>query len=352
MGVDTRPLQTRRDAEQLLDLVYSTYGLTYHRSFMYDADRVMELNRSGAVSSFLASDRETGRIVGHLAAIRPYFEIAPPSAAGEGPPVVEVGLSIVDPDYRSQHVQSTLAIEMVQGTANRYGSLRGFYMKCLTEHTHSQRSARRFCGSATALFLGGVPSWVVCDTGERHSRQPKTTLLVHCPYGESEGRTVFVPAGHADALADIYASCRLDRTLESVSTAAPPEGAAELRQWFDPARRHGVVRVSRPGLDLAPAVAAKVDWMLRGHMEHVTVLLPLTGPGVACAVHELEGSGLFFGGIIPDLEGVDTLVMEALSATLLDTDAITVLGDEAARLKAHVVDGWHRASEIRLARAG
>jgi hypothetical protein len=352
MGVETRPLETREDAEQLLDLVYSTYGLTYHRSFMYDADRVMELNGSGAVASFLASDSDTGRIVGHLAAIRPYFEIAAPLPSHQGPPVVEVGLSIVDPTYRQQNVQSALAIEMVQGTARRNTNLRGFYMKCLTEHTHSQKSARRFCGTATALFLGGVPSWVVCDEGERHTRQPKTTLLVHCPYGDAQPRVVHVPARHAAAMEDLYASCRLDRTLESVRGAAPPSGPTGLRQWFDPARRQGVIRVSRPGGDLGAAVAKKVEWMLRGHMEHVSVLVPLTGAGVAAAVPELEAAGLFFGGVIPDLEGVDTLVMEALGSPVIDTDSIVVLGDEAERLKEHVVDGWHRASRIRLARAG
>ncbi len=352
MAIDTRPLETLRDAEKLLDLVYSTYGLTYHRSFMYDAERVMELNASGAVSSFLAADRETGRIVGHLAAIRPYFEITAPRPSDHGPPVVEVGLSIVDPDYRNQNVQGALAIELVQGISVNNANLRGFYMKCLTEHTHSQKSARRFCGTATALFLGGVPSWVVCDTGERHSRQPKTTLLIHCPYGDAERRAVHVPAGHVDALADLYASCRLERELLPVSAAAPPAGPTAIRQHFDPARRQGVLRVSRPGADLGAAVAAKVDWMLRGHMEHVTVLLPLTGPGVASAVGELERAGLFFGGVVPDLEGVDTLVMEALSTTVLDTDSIIVLGEEAERLKTHVVEAWRKASRIRMAQAG
>lgn len=351
MSVDTRALETRADAEALLDLVYSTYGLTYHRSFLYDADRVLELNASSTIKSFLAADRETGRIVGHLAAIRPYFEIAAPLPANQGPPVVEVGLSIVDPDFRNKNVQSALAIEMVQGTAARIPNLRGFYMKCLTEHTHSQKSARRFCGTATALFLGGVPSWVVCDTGERQSRQPKTTLLVHCPYGPSEARRVFVPAAHADALEDLYAACRLERTVEPVKNAAPPAGPTRLREYFDPARRQGVVRVARAGADVGTAIAKKVDWMVRGHMEHVTVLIPLTGSGVAASVRELESAGLFFGGVIPDLEGVDTLVMEALSAPVLDTDAIIVLGDEAERLKEHVVEGWHRASKKVLSRA-
>jgi hypothetical protein len=349
MAIDTRPLERREDAEQLLDLVYSTYGLTYHRSFLYDADRVLEMNASGEVSSFLASDRDTGRIVGHLAAIRPYFEIAPPDPDAGGPPVVEVGLSIVDPAHRQQNVQGALAIELVQGIAARIPNLRGFFMKCLTEHTHSQSSARRFCGTATALFLGGVPSWVVCDTGERQSRQPKTTLLIHCPYGESERRVVHVPAGQAEALEDLYAACRLDRDLQEVRTAALPDGPTAIRQHFDPARRHGVLRVSRAGADLAAAVARKVQWMLKGHMEHVTVLLPLTGPGVAASVSELEAAGLFFGGVVPDLEGVDTLVMEALSTSVLDTDAIVVLGAEAERLKDRVVQGWRRASRVRLA---
>lgn len=352
MGIETKTLETLDDAKRLIDLVYSTYGLTYHRSFIYEPERMIELSRAGSIRSLIAVDEATGRVVGHLATIRPHFEIACPLPEGEGPAVVEVGLSIVHPDYRAKSVQGALAVATVMETAARNANLRGFFMKCLTEHTWSQRSARRFLGGATALFLGGVPAWVICDEGERRARQPKTTVLIYCPYGERDSRPLFVPASHEQTLRTLFTSCGLNRELRPVTAAAPPRGTTSLRHWFDPARRQGLVRVSRSGADLAEAVGEKVEWLARGHMEHISVLLPLTGPGVAAAVPALEARGLFFGGVIPDMEGVDTLVMESLAAKVLDPDRIDVLGDEGELLKDHVLAGWQATGGRALREAG
>ncbi len=352
MGIATKTLETLDDAKRLIDLVYSTYGLTYHRSFIYEPERMLEMGEAGSIRSLIAVDEGTGRVVGHLATIRPHFEIACPLPPGEGPAVVEVGLSIVHPDYRAKAVQGALAVATVMETAARNPNLRGFYMKCLTEHTWSQRSARRFLGGATALFLGGVPAWVICDEGERRVRQPKTTVLIHCPYGERVERPVFVPASHEATLRSLFASAGLSRKLQPVQEAAPPSEATELRDWFDPARRQGLVRVKRAGEDLVDAVAQRVDWLARGHMEHITVLLPLSTPGVAAAVPELEARGLFFGGVIPDMEGVDTLVLESLSAKVLDPDRIEVLGEEGELLKQSVMAGWRTTGGQALKEAG
>jgi hypothetical protein len=106
-----------------------------------------------------------------------------------------------------------------------------------------------------------------------------------------------------------------------------------------------VVRLLEPGADLIERVHDRVRWMIGGHIEHVTVLLPLSTPGVAAAVPELEARGLFFGGLIPDLEGHDTVVLEWISAAELDVDQIQVVGDEAVLLKDYVVREWRRSRE-------
>ncbi|MCP4867111.1 MAG: hypothetical protein GY898_00150 [Proteobacteria bacterium] len=350
MTVDPRPVLTLEDCKLLEDLVYSTYGLTYHRSFMYDAERLLDLNLTGSLTSMIAVDRESGECVGHQATIRPWFEIADPLPPGTGAPVHEVGLSIVRPDFRGRGIQDVLALALRAYQLENNAQSVSNYMKCLTSAVPSQKSGRRFGGRATALFVAGVPAWVVIDAESKGPKQPLTTVLLHCPGRADPPRLeIPVPAAHAAFLETIYASVGLPRDLEPILVAAPATGETRVRTWFDPARRHGVVRLAEPGANVAATVLERVRWMVKGHIEHVTALLPLSGPAVAACVPELEAAGLFFGGVIPDLEGCDTLVMEWVQAPALDTDAIVVLGDEGAALKQYVLEQWVRTARFRQA---
>lgn len=350
MTVAPRPVRSLEDCKLLEDLVYSTYGLTYHRSFMYDAERLLHLNESGALTSMMAVDSESGQAVGHQATIRPWFEMADPLPPGTGATVHEVGLSIVRPDFRGRGIQDVLALALRAYQIEHNLQSRANFMKCLTSAVPSQKSGRRFGGRATALFVAGVPAWVVIDSHSKGPRQPLTTVLLHCPGQADPPRLrISVPAAHAAFLEQIYASVGLPRDLDPIADAAPAAGPTELRTWFDPARRHGVVRLAKPGADLAATVVERVRWMVHGHIEHVTALLPLSEPAVAACVPQLEAEGLFFGGVIPDLEGCDTLVMEWVQAPALDTDAIVVLGEDGAALKAYVLEQWGRTARFRKA---
>ena len=90
-------------------------------------------------------------------------------------------------------------------------------------------------------------------------------------------------------------------------------------------------------------VLSSTKWLVNGHMEHITVLLPIDEPGVAAIVPELEEAGLFFGGFLPDIEGRDCLVMEYLSWDQLDLSGMDLLGEETERLRDAVVSEWQRA---------
>jgi hypothetical protein len=199
-------------------------------------------------------------------------------------------------------------------------------------------------GRASALLLGSVPSWVVHETGEQ--RAPMTTVVLHSPCVEGE-RAMWVPEGREALFTRLLADSPLRRRLMPARRGRL-RGATRLTCSFEPARRRGVVRVWRPGADLVDAVSSKVGWMLKGSMEHVTVLLPLRRE-VAARAGELEARGLFFGGFVPDLDGEDTLVLQALSRNLLDASTIAVQGDEAELLRDEVLRGWGRAMRSRAA---
>ncbi len=343
MSVETRPLETLEDARRVGELVYSTYGLTYHRGWLYEPERLVELNRSGALTSMLAVDRSSGspRVVGHIAAIRPYFEMLSDGARDRPPTVLEVGLSIVRPEFRSQNVQNILSMALLMHGRQRFPALRGAYMKCVTQHTRSQRSARRFLGRATAVHLGGVPAWVRCDQTDGPAG-PLTTIAMHCPLGEHSARTSWMPAAEAPLATRIFTAAGLPRRIVPVAGGGGglPDGPTRITARFDPARRHGTVRVTAAGADLVERVLDKADWLVGGSMQHVTVLLPLSSPAVAAAVPALQEAGLFLAGFIPDLEGVDTILLQILDVPEIDLAAIRIEGEEARMLLSEVFARW------------
>ncbi len=339
MTIETRPLSELDDAKRLQDLVYTSYGLTYHRSFMYEPERLFELNQRGQIRSVLAKN-EQGDVVAHMATIRPWFESIPKDIAERAPTAVEVGLSIVHPEHRGRRLQTAIGLACLMNEQDSNPQLKNMFAKCLTVHTHSQRSARGMLGRASALLLGSVPSWVAHESGERPT--PMTTVVMQSPC-TTEERQMFVPEARVALVRDLVDSSVLARSVVGVKpNAASLGGETRCSRWFEPSRRRGIVHVWRAGEHTVQEVLSSTKWLVKGHMEHVTVLLPIDEPGVAAVVPALEEAGLFFGGFLPDIEGRDCLVMEYLSWDELELSNMTLLGDETEQLRSAVVAEWKR----------
>ena len=98
--MDICRLDSLDQARSLVDCAYDVYGLTFHRSWLYEAEGLLEVNRRGDVTSLLAI--EDGRVVGHLGLMRPSWDVLHEGAPISDPGLREVGLSIVHPDFRSR----------------------------------------------------------------------------------------------------------------------------------------------------------------------------------------------------------------------------------------------------------
>ncbi len=347
MGIDTRPLRNRDDAKRLQDLVYTGYGLTYHRSFMYEPERLLDLNARGLIRSMLAVDSDSGIVIGHLGSIRPWFEMATTEEQLQPTTCVEMGLSIVHPDRRGKAIQGAMAMACVANERAVNPALRSIFTKCLTRHLMSQKSSRRMGGRAGAMFLGGVPGWVIHDSERKP--QPVTTLLMHVATTDHSRRS-FVPEKWSPFLHHLLSDSNQNRDLVTVGpgSASLPPGESVIRSWFEPSRRRGVLHVRAAREDFVSAVMEKVAWMADGHMEHISVLLPLDVPEVAANLPLLEDAGLFFGGYVPDLDGRDAVLLQWLDCDALDIAGIDVIGDEALLLRDVVSRDWQRARTLGL----
>ena len=183
--------------------------------------------------------------------------------------------------------------------------------------------------------------------------QPMTTLLMHVATSEDH-RTSYVPEGWKGVVQQLIGPGSARRTLEAFAAGDAPAlgGPSLVRTWFEPSRKRGVIQVRRPGADLVRAVLDKVRWMADGHMEHVSVLIPIDTPAVAGMLPTMEEAGLFFGGYVPDLDDRDCILMQWLDCDTLDIGAIDVIGDEAVALREAVRGDWQRARAAGLSRPG
>ncbi len=330
-------LERPNHARSLADLVYSTYGLTFHRDWLYDAEKMLELNRRSDIVSFVAVEGD--HVVGHLALIRPMFDQVSANGPVCSPHIRECGLSIVHPDARGGGVQAALAMAMMSwGVEN---GVPGALMRCVTHHTWSQRSALAMGGTPIAMLLGSIPRWVSYDHDDPSQREPLSTLIAWVP-GNTNGATTHTLLRPAE-LSWIDESVQMTgviRTSASLSPTLPAE--TRLHTTWCGARRLAQVHVQGVGQDLVQRLSDTCRWLIGGHIAHISLFLPADEPFVMEVHAELVRLGLFPAGWIPGyLAGDrDALVYQSLAWTDLNPDRIEVVGARASVIRSAVVRAW------------
>ena len=331
--MEVRRLETLDEARSLVDCVYAVYGLTFHRPWLYEPEALLELNRSGEIMSYIAID--DGVVIGHLAAIQPYFEVCPEGHPYTASSFREVGLSIVRPDYRGQRIQAQLGLGM-------YGDMRaqgvaGVMTKCVTHHLKSQADAIAMGGVPVALFLGSIPRWVVYGGEPGQQEQPISTLNMYIPVCGPAPRDLYLP----DSLKWVTERFSLLHAERRVLREGPIRGETKIEARYQPDRQHAQVHVLEAGGDLVDALSEKIRWLVGGKMAHLTLFLPGDSPAVARAAPALRELGMFPAGWIPGFYrgGGDVLIYQVIAYQTLDPERVLV-AEEGKQLKTEIVRAW------------
>lgn len=339
MDIRIEQLESREQALALTRLVYEAHGLTHHRSWLYEVDTILSYNRAGYVRSFLAMDGD--RCVGHLAAIRPYFEFNGRGASDAATSYREVGLRIVHPAVRGQGIRARLT-SVLYGWCMERGYA-GLVSRCTTSQTDGQRLERAMGGVPVSMLLASVPQ----ATGGKVAGQSLSTLAVYVPLRHVDAAPVYLPPADAGMFLEIFNALGEQREQLPVPGRAGVGPRSELRVKFDPARQTGHIHVLRAGPDLQERVLERFEWMLGGHIRHVTVHAPLSSPHTARAVEAWKGHGMLFGGLLPGMDGGEVAVYQGVRDAAVRAEDIKVLDPFAARLKQRVLDDYWGAQDLR-----
>lgn len=335
-------LETLVQARALAHCVYEVYGLTFHRAWLYEPETTLGLNRKGHVTSFLAMKGEV--CVGHMAAIRPHYEYTIAGEKVAADDVREVGLSMSLEPRAAHRIFGLLGSALFEW-AGREG-VRGMFSRCVTFTTASQRAARPFA-VPTALMLGAIPFWVrYREHGVAHQREPISTVAYYGALRPSAPQEIYLPDMDLDLYEAIYDRIEEPRLLRTQREGIVVAPATDLRVHFDPSRHQGWIHVMRAGPDVERRVVERFRWLMGGQIRHVTLNAPLDNPFVARAVAAWKGEGMIFGGVLPNLRGVDVLVLQGLRQVDLRPEKIQLIDPLSARLRDRAVADWWAARDM------
>ena len=338
MDIKVRLLESREQAVAVARCVYAAHGLTYHRHWLYEPDRVLANNRAGHVRSFVAMMGD--RCVAHAAALTPSFELQQDGKPIRGERVRELGLMIVAPGLDQSAVRAQL-VSVIYGWAMEQG-LEGLIMRCPTDTTAEQRLLRAMGAIPTAIHLGSVPTPLA-----RGHEEPLSVVSYYLPLQPAKETTVFLPQTDRDLYGAVYDALGEPRQL--TEAVLPPLAAAtSVRVEFDSVRQRGMVHVTRAGPDVEERVLERVKWLLGGRIRHVSVSVPLSSPYIPGAVAAWKGHGLCFSGILPGVTPTgDALMLQGIRDIEIYPEQLKLLDPLSQQLRDRAMMDFEGSRDIR-----
>ncbi len=314
------------EAGEIARCAYEAYRYSYPNSHIYYPERVVELNRSGAVASFVAASKED--LLGHCA-----LEISPNSEN------VEIGMAFVKPRYRGRGILKELTIKTIDEARSR--GYAGAFVQSVTTHEASQKAALSLGFRYSALLAGFfAPSMDFRNLGGAKD-QRLTLAYQYLPLKTPEERKIYAPPRHQAFMRGIYTSLEIPRFFADPpsKTAASIEGPGEVRSEFLEHINATVIDVFRGASETENHLHHLTRQLCLRRVDAVLIRLNLEDPLTPKISQALEERGFLFCGIVPGIRE-DRLALIYLNNCIVNFEDIRVAGESGKALLEYI---WNLA---------
>ncbi len=326
---------TAGDALEVARCFYRTYRLSgpLADEVIYHPERCAEQVRAGLHLAVVAV-APGGRIVGHNAVTR------------EAPddPLGVAGFLVVDPEFRGHGIAERVT-ELTFARARAVG-LRGMLAMAVTVHTASQKTSLKNGAVETGVLLAAQESRVTMrgiPEKEQHTRH--AMLACYFPFMPDVRRESFPPPAYREIVAQISASCGLDRAIPDQPRRVSMTEVAE-RSGLDVRVMRGArfarIRVGSFGRDFVSEIFHLMDDLHRHHIDVLRLELPLADPLTAVFGSAAEELGFSFGAIFPCTTAGDLLCLQSLDRIEVDPTLIQVASEHGRAVLAAVLESRER----------
>jgi serine/threonine-protein kinase RsbW len=267
-----------------------------------------------------------GKIIGHVAI---FF-------SKDNPFLAELGTAAVDPDFRGHGCLRRLS-EYALAEA-RWRQLSALYGRPVTSHTYSQKVAADFGFQPCGLQVGLGPAFLSFKKIHEELSQRESMVIIYRSLTPTSPGTIFPPSRHRQIILKLYAALGLTPATAEPDgeLSVPGRELGHLNLTAYQSAAFAVIKIKTIGSDTLEALRRQLKHLCQARFEVINLHLDLSQPQAALLAPQCESLGFFFAGIVPGLNGAQTLILQYLNNIPLDYDRIQLHSPLAREILTYV----------------
>jgi anti-sigma regulatory factor (Ser/Thr protein kinase) len=315
-----------KQAIEVAQCAYRTYGYTYVMENVYYPERLVEMTRTGDLISVVAVSDANQEVMSHCAL----------EFHGRKHGIPEIGMGFTKPIYRGMGCLNRIT-EFILDHAREIG-IKGIYGKAVTTHIYTQKSANTFGFRPCGLLVGLSPSKEFVRM-EKQLTQRESLVLLYQKINKIPPPKIYPPSSHHEMIEKIFGQMGLP--VESVHS-----GVGEDTDFVD---EHSHVECDinnrlqlaniyfdKCGKDLEWELHNRLKELCQKKIEAINIYLDLTDPGINKAVGILEKQNCYFAGVFPG-HSRPFLILQYLNNVQIDYDQIAIYDSFARELFEYIM---------------
>jgi serine/threonine-protein kinase RsbW len=316
---DVRGL-VEREAIEVSRCAYKTHGYTFFDDHIYYPERLVEMNRTSEMISVVAVTRDNV-FMGHSALLYQYPDDT----------CAELTFVFVNVEFRGQGALNRMVDYLFQVPKKRV--LKGIYAYAVTNHPFTQKSMIKFQINDCGLLLATSPaSWKFKGIEDASQR---ISVALGFRYMEPPvPHNLYAPEHHKTMISKLY------NHLGATQNFLVPEAGQVLSDTAESVISTGVNELESCAEifveTYGPDVVRKIRKLVRGYVVQgiaaINLFLKLEDPLTYGMTEEIEKTGFFFAGIMPESRIGDALILQYLNNVDLDYSKICLVTDVAKEL--------------------
>lgn len=316
VSYEIRPFMPE-DALEISRCAYGAYGYTYE-PYIYYPEKIIEMNRSGKLRSYITSGKDSNEIMGHIA-----LKFKNPDDR-----IAETGVAFVKPEYRKSGILKSM-MEFCHLKATEL-KLYGLYGRAVTSHIYSQKAADSFGYKPCGIMLGLFPSDVDFRAISGRVIQKESGVLLFNNISRKDIRKIYLPSHYKNILSGIFDCLDISAQFNTEETI-PAAGKSEIIVNTDSVLNISDVEVCCIGSDFMNELRKILHSLCLKHIDAIFLHISIEDAEAPCIIEQAEQSGFFFCGILPfGLNNRHELIMQYMNNLDIDYDNIKPYSRHAA----------------------
>ncbi|MDO9635147.1 MAG: ATP-binding protein [Paludibacter sp.] len=318
-------LLQKKQAIEISQCAYKTYGYTYIMENIYYPERLIEMTNTGELISAVAVTDDTGEVMSHAALER----------FGRKRAIPEIGMAFTKPKFRGQGCLTKLSALLLD-KAKSLG-IKGIYAKAVTTHPYSQKPLVKGGYKDSAILIGLSPAKKFAKM-DAQGAQRESLILSNLKLLEQDKLQLFTLEKHKAILEKIYANLQIDAQINLVGKTVKIrkdiiQSDLEIEVYDN--LHYANMYVTAAGENLPMEIKHRLKELCQKKIEAVNLYLNLCDEYSMSKVEELEELGFFFAGAFPN-DQKQFLILQFLNNVPIDYSKIVTFSDFSKELIEYV----------------